>query len=212
MSASSAASDGHGGNAGDAGGSAGSTARRRAAFVDRDGVINVESGFLHRIEQFEFLPGSIAGLARLQGAGYLLVVITNQSGIARGMYSEEDYRRLTAHMQQRLSGAGVHLDAIEYCPHLPDAAVARYRIECDCRKPLPGMLLRAARELNIDLPNSILVGDRGSDIQAGRSAGVGRCWLVRSGVTLERADIESADGVFDDLAACAASVAPSPGP
>jgi D-glycero-D-manno-heptose 1,7-bisphosphate phosphatase len=199
-------------SAANAGGTAGSAPRRRAVFVDRDGVINVESGFLHRIEQFEFLPGSIAGLARLQAAGYLLVVITNQSGIARGLYAEEDYRRLTAYMQQRLSAAGVHLDAIEHCPHLPDALLSRYRIECDCRKPLPGMLLRAASALNIDLPGSILVGDRGSDIQAGRSAGVGRCWLVRSGVALERADIELADAVFDDLAACAASVASSPAP
>jgi D-glycero-D-manno-heptose 1,7-bisphosphate phosphatase len=209
MSASSAAGAA---SAANAGGTAGSAPRRRAVFVDRDGVINVESGFLHRIEQFEFLPGSIAGLARLQAAGYLLVVITNQSGIARGLYAEEDYRRLTAYMQQRLSAAGVHLDAIEHCPHLPDALLSRYRIECDCRKPLPGMLLRAASALNIDLPGSILVGDRGSDIQAGRSAGVGRCWLVRSGVALERADIELADAVFDDLAACAASVASSPAP
>jgi len=204
MSAGSAAS------AVNSGGMGGSAPRRRAAFVDRDGVINVESGFLHRVEQFEFLPGAIAGLTLLQAAGYLLVVITNQSGIARGLYAEEDYRRLTAYMQQRLSAAGVHLDAIEHCPHLPDALVARYRIDCDCRKPLPGMLLRAASALNIDLPGSILVGDRGSDIQAGRSAGVGRCWLVRSGVALERADIELADGVFEDLAACAASVASSP--
>jgi D-glycero-D-manno-heptose 1,7-bisphosphate phosphatase len=211
MSASNAAgSAGSAGSAATGGGTADPVPRRRAAFVDRDGVINVESGFLHRIEQFEFLPGSIAGLARLQAAGYLLVVITNQSGIARGLYAEEDYLRLTAYMQQRLSAAGVHLDAVEHCPHLPDATVARYRVECDCRKPLPGMLLRAAAALNIDLPGSLLVGDRGSDIQAGRSAGVGRCWLVRSGVALERADIELADGVFDDLAACAASVVPAP--
>jgi len=176
--------------------------RRKAAFVDRDGVIIVDSGFLHRVEDLVFLQGAIEGLQRLQAGGYLLVVITNQSGIARGLYTEADYLRLTAYMQQRLLAAGVQLSAVEYCPHLPDAAIARYRLDCDCRKPRPGMLERAAAALNIDLSASILVGDRATDIQAGRSAGVGRCWLVRSGLPLSQSDIELADAVFDDLAAC----------
>jgi D-glycero-D-manno-heptose 1,7-bisphosphate phosphatase len=176
---------------------------RKAAFVDRDGVINVESGYPYRVEDFVFLPGAIDGLQRLQAAGYLLVVITNQSGIARGLYTEADYLRLTAYMQQRLLAAGVQLSAVEHCPHLPDAQIARYRVECDCRKPLPGMLQRAAAALNIDLSASVLVGDRATDIQAGRSAGVGRCWLVRSGAALSPSGIALADAVCDDLAACA---------
>jgi len=176
--------------------------RRKAAFVDRDGVIIVDSGFLHRVEALVFLPGAIEGLQRLQAAGYLLVVITNQSGIARGLYTEADYLRLTAYMQQRLLAAGVQLSAVEFCPHLPDAEIARYRLDCNCRKPRPGMLEHAAAALNIDLSASILVGDRATDIQAGRSAGVGRCWLVRSGLPLSQSDIELADAVFDDLAAC----------
>jgi D-glycero-D-manno-heptose 1,7-bisphosphate phosphatase len=176
--------------------------RRKAAFIDRDGVINVERGFLHQAEQFVFVPGAVEALQSLQSAGYLLVVITNQSGIARGLYSEADYLQLTAYMQQRLLAAGVRLSAVEHCPHLPDAPLAEFRLDCDCRKPRPGMLLRAAAALDIDLPSSILVGDRATDIQAGRSAGVGRCWLVRSGVALSQSDIELADGVFDDLAAC----------
>jgi D-glycero-D-manno-heptose 1,7-bisphosphate phosphatase len=106
-------------------------------------------------------------------------------------------------MRQLLSAAGVQLAAVEHCPHLPDAPLERYRIACDCRKPLPGMLTRAAAALNIDMAASILVGDRASDIQAGRSAGVGRCWLVRSGAALGRSDIGLADAVFEDLAQCA---------
>jgi len=178
-------------------------AARKAAFIDRDGVISADSGFLHRVEDFEFLPRAIEGLQRLQAAGYLLVVITNQSGIARGLYSEEDYLRLTDHMRRLLSAAGVVLSAVEHCPHLPDARIARYRMVCDCRKPLPGMLTRAAAALNIDMAASILVGDRASDIQAGRSAAVGRCWLVRSGAALSQSDIDLADAVFEDLGECA---------
>lgn len=177
--------------------------RPKAAFVDRDGVIVADSGFLYRVEELVFLPGAIDGLQRLQAAGYLLVVITNQSGIARGFYTEDDYLRFTARMQQRLSAAGVQLAAVEYCPHLPEAQIARYRADCDCRKPRPGMLERAAAALNIDLSASILIGDRATDIQAGRSAGVGRCWLVRSGVALSASEIALADGVFEDLSACA---------
>jgi D-glycero-D-manno-heptose 1,7-bisphosphate phosphatase len=180
---------------------------RKAAFIDRDGVISRDGGFLHRVEDFEFLPRAVQGLQRLQAAGYLLVVITNQSGIARGLYTEEDYLRLTAHMRELLLAAGVELSAVEHCPHLPDARIARYRMVCDCRKPLPGMLTRAAAELTIDMAASILVGDRASDIQAGRAAGVGRCWLVRSGAALSQSDIDLADAVFADLAECAQALA-----
>jgi D-glycero-D-manno-heptose 1,7-bisphosphate phosphatase len=176
---------------------------RRAAFIDRDGVINVESGFVHRLEDLVYLPGAIEGLRRLQAAGYLLVVITNQSGIARGLYTEADYLQLTAGMQQRLAAAGVQLSSVEYCPHLPDGEIERYRRDCDCRKPRPGMITRAAAALGIDLSASILIGDRVTDIQAGRAAGVGRCWLVRSGAALSEVDFDLADASFDNLAQCA---------
>ncbi|HEY1726229.1 MAG TPA: D-glycero-beta-D-manno-heptose 1,7-bisphosphate 7-phosphatase [Steroidobacteraceae bacterium] len=179
------------------------TRSARAAFIDRDGVINADSGFLYRIEDWSPLPGALDGLLRLQRAGFQLVVITNQSGIARGLYTEDDFLRLTQHMRSTLAAAGVELSAVEYCPHLPDAPLAQYRADCDCRKPQPGMLRRAAAALGADLGASILIGDRASDIAAGRSAGVGRCWLVRSGAALSVADIALADGVFDDLAACA---------
>lgn len=179
---------------------------RKAAFIDRDGVLNEERAFVYRIEDFEFLPGAIEALRLLKAAGYLLVVVTNQSGIARGLYSEADYLALTAHMRERLAGEGIDLDAVEYCPHLPDAPVERYRLECDCRKPKAGMLERAIRTLGIDPGASFLVGDRLSDVEAGRAAGLGRCFLVRTGYSLSQEAVARADGVYGDLLACARAV------
>jgi D-glycero-D-manno-heptose 1,7-bisphosphate phosphatase len=170
-------------------------------FLDRDGVVNVEREYLHRVEDFAFLPGVPAALARLQGAGWRLVVVTNQSGIARGYYSQADYQRLTAHMVSELARAGVVLDRVLHCPHLPDAAVPAYRVACDCRKPAPGMLLAAATQLQLDLGQCVMIGDKASDIAAGRAAGVGRCWLVTSGHDLGAADLREADAVHADLPA-----------
>lgn len=177
---------------------------RKAAFIDRDGVINEDRAFVHDIDQFVFLPGAVDALRELKAAGYLLVVITNQSGIARGLYSEADYWKLTRHMQGDLEAVGIKLDAVEHCPHLPDAPILRYRLDCDCRKPQPGMINRARGSLGIDVSASILIGDRASDIEAGRRAGVARCFLVRSGHSLSAIDVKAADGVYDDLAACVA--------
>jgi D-glycero-D-manno-heptose 1,7-bisphosphate phosphatase len=182
---------------------------RKAAFIDRDGVLNEERAFVHRREDFALLPGAVAALRLLKEAGYLLVVITNQSGIARGIYSEADYLALTAHLRAELAAAGVSLDAVEYCPHLPDAPVERYRLDCDCRKPKPGMLRRAIRALDIEPGASFLVGDRLSDIEAGRAAGIGRCYFVRTGYTLPGDAVACADAVYEDLLACVRSVVAS---
>ena len=177
-------------------------AGRKAAFIDRDGVINEERSYVHRIADFVFLPGTVDALHRLQTAGYRLVVITNQSGIARGLYSYSAYREVEAHMRDELARAGVSLDLVQHCPHLPDATIAQYRLDCQCRKPRPGMLLEAKNLLDLDLPGSILVGDRRSDIEAGRAAGVGRCYLVRSGHPVTAEDARLADAVYDGLEQC----------
>lgn len=180
-----------------------SAVKEKAAFLDRDGVIVVDHGYVHRVEDLRFVPGAVPALQRLQAAHWRLVVVTNQSGIARGLYAQADYEAFTARMRHELAGAGVHLDAVHCCPHLPDASVPAYRLACNCRKPGPGMLQRAARELALNLPASVMIGDRASDVQAGRAAGVGRCLLVRSGLPLAEAAIGEADAVFDDLAGCA---------
>ena len=151
---------------------------RPAAFLDRDGVINEDRGYVHRWEDFAFVPGAVEGMRRLQAAGYALVVVTNQSGIARGYYDEAALERLHDMLRAALAEQGVSLAAIEYCPHLPQAEVARHALECDCRKPAPGMILRAARALDLDLARSVLFGDKPSDVEAGTRAGVGRCVLL----------------------------------
>jgi len=174
-----------------------------AAFIDRDGVINVEHGYVHRAEDFELIPGVPQGLAQLAAAGYRLVVVTNQSGIARGRYTVADMDKLHEHMRTVLLEHRVQLAGIYYCPHLPGGSVAEYAIECDCRKPAPGLLLQAARELGLDLNRSVIVGDKASDIQAGRAAGVAFKVLVRSGHDFDAAAEGLADAVADDLGSAA---------
>jgi D-glycero-D-manno-heptose 1,7-bisphosphate phosphatase len=174
------------------------SAGARAAFIDRDGVINADHGYVYRADQFELLPGVPAALRRLMDDGFRLIVVTNQSGIARGLYTEAQYAALTQHLHAVLADQGVQLDAVYHCPHLPDAAVPAYRRVCDCRKPGPGMILRGIAEFAIDPARSILVGDKPSDIQAGRAAGVRWCCLVAS----EGSDSAGADVVAPDLARC----------
>jgi len=176
----------------------------KAAFIDRDGVINEDREYIYRAADFHLIPGAAAALAALRAAGYLLVVVTNQSGIARGLYSVDDYRELETHMCLVLSQAGVLLDSIQHCPHGPDSS-------CECRKPRPGMILAACAELDIDPARSILIGDRRADIEAGRAAGVGRCFLVESGKPLSAADRTHADGTYADLARCVAELLRSGG-
>lgn len=145
---------------------------RRGAFLDRDGVINVDLGYVVRREDFHFVPGALDAARQLAQRGFALVVVTNQSGIARGLYTVEDFARLTQWMRERFAEAGAPLAGVYFCPHHPTEGVGAYRIACDCRKPAPGMLLAAARELGLDLARSVLFGDRHSDLAAAHAAGV----------------------------------------
>lgn len=161
---------------------------RRAAFLDRDGVINVDLGYVVRQEDFHFVPGTLEAARRLAQRGFALVVITNQSGIARGMYSTEDFEKLTHWMRERFAEAGAPLAGVYFCPHHPTEGQGRYRVNCTCRKPAPGLLLAAAHELGLDLARSVLFGDRRSDLEAAHAAGVPQRILLGTDGRLEPRD------------------------
>lgn len=132
----------------------------KAVFLDRDGTINVEKNYLYRIEDFEFLPRSIEALKLLQNSGFKLIIITNQSGIARGYYSEADFLKLNGWMIAELAMHDVLIDKVYYCPHLPDAKDKEYRQDCECRKPRLGMFNQAIRDFNLDITQCFAIGDK----------------------------------------------------
>ncbi len=137
---------------------------RRAVLLDRDGTLNEDAGYLDRPESLRLLPGTVEALSSLQAAGWVLVVVSNQSGVGRGFFSQQDLDRVDARLRTLLAEAGVRLEASYYCPHAPWDA-------CACRKPAPGLLQQAAADLEIDLANSVMVGDMIRDVQAGQAAG-----------------------------------------
>lgn len=141
----------------------------KAIFLDRDGTINVEKQYLYKIEDFELLPGVLDGLSLLQNADFLLIIITNQSGIARGYYREEDFIKLNSWMIKYFCDRGIKITKVYYCPHLPDAPVERYRINCQCRKPALGMFKQAIQDYDIDLNTSYAIGDKIRDCAICRS-------------------------------------------
>ncbi|MTD40925.1 D-glycero-beta-D-manno-heptose 1,7-bisphosphate 7-phosphatase [Erwinia sp. CPCC 100877] len=172
-----------------------------AIFLDRDGTINVDHGYVHEIDQFQFIDGVIDAMRELKAMGFALVLVTNQSGIARGIFSEAQFEQLTEWMDWSLADRGVDLDGIYYCPHHPDGKVEAFRQQCDCRKPLPGMLVSARDFLHIDMAASYMVGDKLEDMQAAAAAGVGNKVLVRTGKPVTADTEVAADWVIDSLAA-----------
>jgi D-glycero-D-manno-heptose 1,7-bisphosphate phosphatase len=156
-------------------GSQGSVAAWRhkpCVFLDRDGVINQDVGHLCSTADFAFMPGMPDAIRLLNDAGWLVIVITNQAGIGRGKYTEGEYRSFESWIDEQLAEAGAHVDATYHCPHHPTAGVGEYRRECDCRKPAPGMLLRAIAEWEPDVGRSFMLGDKASDLEAAAAAGV----------------------------------------
>lgn len=151
-----------------------------AVFLDRDGTINEEVGYLDRLDKLRLLPGAGEAVRLINRSGMKVVVITNQSGIGRGLFDEAFVDAVHAEMSRMLWEAGAAIDGFYFCPHHPTEGIARYRRSCSCRKPAPGLLLRAAAELAIDLSRSYMIGDMPKDVEAGQQAGA-KGILVRTG-------------------------------
>ena len=175
---------------------------RPAVFLDRDGTLNVDAGYLDRKERLMLFPWSLDSVRLLRRAGYAVVVVTNQSGVARGMIEESFVEEAHQIIQSRLIDIGEKLDGHYYCPHEPSASIEAFRVDCDCRKPKPGLVTRAARDLGLDVEKSIVVGDKWSDIGLAKQTGA-RGVLVRTGYgrSQEKNCQEglSADAVVDNL-------------
>jgi len=145
---------------------------KKALFLDRDGVINVEKAYLYKIEDFEFIDGILDLCLHYQKLGYIIIVVTNQSGIAREYYSEEDFSILSSFMIDKFSSYGITISHVYHCPHHESISG-----KCDCRKPAPGMLIKAKYDYDIDLEHSIMIGDKERDIEAGLNAGLVETYL-----------------------------------
>lgn len=178
-----------------------------AVFLDRDGTMIEDVGYLDALSQVSIYPWTVDAIRMLNRAGLRVVVVTNQSGIARGMFSEAFVGETHRHLDARLAAGGARLEAYYYCPHHPDGRVAAYTRACDCRKPGPGMIERAVRDLGVDPRRSFVVGDTWRDVQLGRAVGA-RTILVRTGMGAveerQPPDGVAADAVVDNLAAATA--------
>jgi D-glycero-D-manno-heptose 1,7-bisphosphate phosphatase len=183
-------------------------APRPAVFIDRDGTLTEEVGYVNHPSRLRLLPRSAAAVRRLNAAGVAVVVVTNQAGIARGYFSPDVLAAVNDALVGKLKDEGAHLDGVYVCPHHPTEGEPPYRMACECRKPKPGLLLRATADLGLDLTRSTLVGDKGSDLVAARAVGA-RAVLVLTGYGLgeweyrRRALPVQPDHVADDLSAAA---------
>jgi D-glycero-D-manno-heptose 1,7-bisphosphate phosphatase len=170
---------------------------RPAVFLDRDGTIIEERGYLERLEHLQIFPWTGDALRLLKRAGFATVVITNQSAIARGLIDEPFLNHLHQSIDAQLGSSGGGVDRYYFCPHFPQARIERYRQVCGCRKPAPGMIEQACREMDLDPARSVMVGDRWLDVACGRAAGT-RAVLVRSGHGASEADTDPPEGVRAD--------------
>jgi len=180
----------------------------RAVFLDRDGVITQDPPhYPHRLDQLKLIPGSLDAIKLLNENEFKVIVVSNQSGIARGYFQEEDVRIFNRALEEELKKKDSYIDAIYYCPHHSKAKIDAYRIDCDCRKPKPGMLLTAAQKMNIDLKRSFMIGDKWSDISAGYEAGC-KTILVLTGHGSEQLpqNKSGADFISENLYACVKNI------
>lgn len=146
--------------------------KKPALFLDRDGVINIDHAYVHKKRDFHFIDGIFELCRHAQNQGYLIVVVTNQAGIGRGYYTENDFSELTDWMIKCFADEGVNIRKVYHCPYHPEHGIGEYRKDADCRKPKPGMMLNAADELALDLKTSLMIGDNEKDMQAARNAGI----------------------------------------
>lgn len=171
----------------------------KALFIDRDGVINKETDYVYRIEDFEFINGVFEALQQAGALGYKIIVITNQAGIARGIYTEEDFHKLTEWMCRKFEEKGVKITDVFYDPYHPVHGKGKYKKDSPGRKPNPGMILQAVEKNTIDVRDSVLAGDKLSDIEAGRRAGIEQLFLVRTGAPVDMASVPVGCRVVDTL-------------
>ncbi len=179
---------------------------RPAVFLDRDGTIIEEVGYLNHLDRLRFFPWTVDAVRVLANAGFAVVVVTNQAGVAKGYYGEELVRETHRFIEARLRAGGARVDGFYYCPHHPKATVEAYRVVCECRKPSPGMVRQAAKDLGLDVTRSYVVGDRWGDVELAAAAGA-RSVLVRTGYGQAddaRPGAAVPDHVADNLAAAAA--------
>jgi D-glycero-D-manno-heptose 1,7-bisphosphate phosphatase len=167
---------------------------QKALFLDRDGVINVEKDYLYKIDDFEFVDGIIELCRYYQDNGYKIFVVTNQSGIARGYYSDDDFAKLSEWMIKEFAKYGIDIVKVYYCPHHPDISG-----ECECRKPKPKMLLDAKKEFDLDMKNSIMIGDKQRDIEAAINAGVNENYLFDESKSVKKSKATKIVSKLEDI-------------
>jgi D-glycero-D-manno-heptose 1,7-bisphosphate phosphatase len=172
----------------------------KAVFLDRDGTIVEDIGYMNSPDQIQFIPGAIEAIKKLNQAGYKVVVITNQAGVARGLITEDMLQTIDKTLHKFILNGGAHLDGLYYCPHHPEHGTYPYKQACECRKPHPGLIKRAHRDLDVDLSRSFMIGDKATDVEAGKRAGT-KTILVLSGRGLQEKNRlkDTPDKIADNL-------------
>ena len=171
----------------------------KTVFLDRDGVLNFDSGYVGNWSDFIFLPGAINGLKNLIRCNFQIIIVTNQSGIARGFFTEREYLSLEREIERYLSEKGVPITATYYCPHHIEGSIPEFSLKCDCRKPLPGMLVKAASDFGINFSEAIMIGDKNSDMQAAEAVGIPSRYFIDPKMCATEASYEFSTMRFKSL-------------